>query len=317
MEFLLQPTIAGAAFAALAVAGGAPWFSDGLRAFRLRRQLERLKEQPLDQEPVGFIHTRGRVLLDSPLFSPLTGKPCAGYRLEVQGGGASRSTVVEERRSFRLVSGETSARIMAGAGRWVLAETGRREIGPEEAVSENLGALLARSADVLLLKHRGVPMVLTEHALFAGAETHVVGQVRHARPFELPPEMELMRTGTDDVVQAVPGTARATIGLVPEPTETPTAESEVKTEDLPPRSTGPFGIERRSTGRPFPGEVDLWVDGSGLLDFVLVTDTPPRPEQLVVSKWRTLGMLLGPALSLTGLIYLAHAADQLHSQGRF
>jgi len=40
-------------------------------------------------------------------------------------------------------------------------------------------------------------------------------------------------------------------------------------------------------------------------------------DQLVMSKWRTLGLLLGPALSLTGLLYLAHAADQLHSQGRF
>jgi hypothetical protein len=317
MEFLLQPTIAGAAFAALAVAGGAPLFSDGLRAFRLRRQFERLSEQPLDQEPVGFIHTRGRVLLDSPLFSPLSGRPCAGYRLEVQGSGVSKSTVIEERRSFRLVSGETSARIMAGAGRWDLAETGRREIGPDETVSENLGALLSRSADVLLLKHRGVPIVLTEHALLAGAETHVVGQVRHARPFELPPEMELMRTGTDDVVQTVSGTPRAAIELVPEPVATPPADSGAAEGSLPPKSTGPFGIERRSTGRPFPGEVDLWVDGGGLLDFILVTDTPPQPEQLVVSKWRTLGLLLGPALSLTGLLYLAHAADQLHSQGRF
>lgn len=316
MEFLLQPTIAGAALAALAVAGGAPFFSDGLRAFRLRRQFERLKEQPLDQEPIGFIHTQGRVLLDSPLFSPLTGRPCAGYRLDVQGAGASSSTVVEERRSFRLVRGETTARVMAGSGRWALAETGRREIAPDEVLSENLSALLARSADVLLLRTRGVPIVLTERALFAGAETHVVGQVRVARPFELPSEMELMRTGTDDVVQTVQGTPRPAIGLVPEPEEAPTAESETA-ESLPPRSTGPFGIERRSTGRPFPGDVDLWMDGGGLLDFVLVTDQAPSQDLLAVSKWRTLGLLLGPALSLTGLLYLAHAADQLRSQGRF
>jgi hypothetical protein len=317
MEFLLQPTIAGAALAALAVAGGAPFFSDGLRAFRLRRQFEHLKEQPLDQEPIGFIHTQGRVILDSPLFSPLTGRPCAGYRLEVQGPGASPATVVEERRSFRLVSGETTARIMAGSGRWALAETGRREIAPGEALSENLSALLARSADVLLLRTRGVPIVLTERALFAGAETHVVGQVRVARPFELASELEMMRTGTDDVAQMVPGNARPAIGLVPDPGETASAEPAEATENLPPRSTGPFGIERRSTGRPFPGDVDLWMDGGGLLDFVLVTDAPPSQDLLAVSKWRTLGLLLGPALSLTGLLYLAHAADQLHSQGRF
>lgn len=317
MEFLLQPTIAGAALAALAVAGGAPFFSDGLRAFRLRRQFERLEEQPLDQEPIGFLHTHGRVLLDSPLFSPLTGRPCAGYRLDVQGPGTFPAIVAEERRSFRLVSGETSARIMAGSGRWAIAETGRREIAPDEALSENLSALLARSADVLLLRHRNVPIVLTERALFAGAETHVVGQVRVARPFELPSELEMMRTGTDDVVQMVPGIHRAAIGLVPEPGETPQAEPDGMPENLPPRSTGPFGIERRTAGRPFPGDVDLWVDGGGLLDFVLVTDTPPSQDLLAVSKWRTLGLLLGPALSLTGLLYLAHAADQLHSLGRF
>jgi len=313
MDILLQPTIAGAAFAALAVAGGAPIFSDGLRTFRLRRQLERLSERPLAEEPVGFVHTRGRVLLDSPLFSPLTGRPCAGYRLEVQGSGAARATVTEERRPFRIVSGDTSARVMAGAGRWVVSETGQREIAPDESVSEHLAGLLSRSSEVLLLKHRRKAIVLTEHALFAGAETHVVGCVRHARPFELSPELELMRTGTDDVVQMVSRRPEQAIELVPEPAEKP----QVKPANLPPKSTGPFGIERRVPGRPFPGDVDLWVDGGGLLDFVLVSDTPPAGDQLVMSRWRTLGLLLGPALSLTGLLYLAHAADQLHSQGRF
>lgn len=313
MEILLQPTIAGAAFAALAVAGGAPIFSDGLRALRLRRQFEKLSERPLDEEPVGFVHTRGRVLLDSPLFSPLTGRPCAGYRLEVQGSGVARATVVEERRPFRIVSGDTSARVMAGAGRWVLAETGQRNIAPDESVSQNLAALLGCSAEVLQLKHRRMPMVLTEHALFAGAETHVVGHVRHARPYELPPELELMRTGTDDVVQVVSSRPERVIELIPEPAAEPARES----EDIPPKSMGPFGIERRAPGRPFPGEVDLWVDGGGLLDFVLVSDAPPAGDQLVMSRWRTLGLLVGPALSLTGLLYLAHAADQLHSQGRF
>ena len=317
MEILLQPTIAGAAFAALAVAGGAPIFSDGLRAFRLRRQLERLTERPLAEEPNGFVHTRGRVLLDSPLFSPLTGKPCAGYRLEVQGLGAVRPTVAEERRPFRIVSGDISARVMAGAGRWVLAETGQREIAPDEHVSEHLTALLDHSPDALLLKHRRMPIVLIERALFAGAETHVVGCVRHARPYELPHELELMRTGTDDVVQMVSGRPRPAFEPALEPADPPGAESTGARESPPRKSTGPFGIERRAPGRPFPGDVDLWVDGGGLLDFVLVSDAAPVADQLVLSKWRTLGLLLGPALSLTGLLYLAHAADQLHSQGRF
>jgi hypothetical protein len=314
MEFLVQPTLAGAGLAALAVAGGAPLFSDGLRAFRLRRQIERLSERPLHEEPTGFVHTRGRVLLDSPLFSPLSGRPCAGFRLDVQGSGSARATVVDERRPFRLVSGETSARVMAGGARWVVGETARRVLDPDEGVSENLSALLQRSADVLLLRQRRVPMVLTEYALLAGVESHVVGHARHARPFEVPPELEMMRTGTDDVIPMVTDRDGGSgIQLVPEPIEQEAGEVEA----APPRSAGPFGIERRRPGRPFPGEVDLWVDGGGLLDFLLVSDAPPSADHLAVSRWRTLGLLLGPALSMTGLLYLAHAADQLHGQGRF
>ena len=313
MDILVQPTLAGAAFAALAVAGGAPLFSDGLRTLRLRRQFQKLSERPLEEEPVGFVHTSGRVLLDSPLFSPLTSKPCAGFRLEIQGGAMARSTVVEQRRAFRIVSGSTSARVMAGGGRWVVSETGRREIEPGEPLSENLEALLEHSAEFMVLRQRQVPMVLIERALFAGADSHVVGYVRHARPYELPPEMELMRTGTDDVVQMVTGTAEEAVDLESETYE-PIPRSR---EAAPPRSSGPFGIERRSPGRPFPGEVDLWVDAGGLLDFVLISDGPPLGEQLAVSRWRTLGLLLGPALSLSGLLYLAHAADQLRNQGRF
>lgn len=313
MDIFVQPTLAGAAFAAFAVAGGAPLFSDGLRAFRLRRQFEELSERPLDEEPVGFIHTSGRVLLDSPLFSPLTGKPCAGFRLVVRSPGMARPAVVEERRPFRIVRGSTSARVMAAGGRWVLAETGRRDIEPDEPLSENLEALLCRAAEVAVLRQRHQPMVLVEQALFSNAESHVVGYARRARPYELPPELELMRTGTDDVVQMVAGRAREVVDLEADPDDGALEPA----PGSPPRATGPFGIERRSPGRPFPGEVDLWMDGGGLLDFVLVSDAPPAGRDLVVSRWRTLGLLLGPALSLTGLLYLAHAADQLRNQGRF
>jgi len=313
MDIFVQPTIAGAAFAALAVAGGAPWFSDGLRTFRLRRQFLSLSERSLDQGPIGFVHTRGKVVLDSPLFSPLTGKPCAGYRLELQGGTTARTTVAEERRPFRIVSGSTSARVMAGSARWVVSETGRREIEPDEPLSENLEALLKRCAEFAVLRQRHIPMVLTERALFSGAESHVVGYSRIARPYEVPPELEMMRTGTDDVVAMVSGRGQEAVdfeadGFEPEPAlETP----------QPPRGSGPFGIERRSPGRPFPGDVDLWVDGGGLLDFVLISDGPPAGQDLVVSRWRQLGLMLGPALSMSGLLYLAHAADALRNQGRF
>jgi hypothetical protein len=310
MDISIQPTVAGAALAALAVAGGAPLFGDGLRSLRLRRQFETLSERPLEEEPTGFIHTRGRVILDSPLFSPLSGKPCAGFRLEVRGGGV-RKAVIEERRPFRIASGETSARILAGGARWLLSETDRREVGADEALSENLSALLRGCPEAAWLKRQRLPMTLTERALFAGAESHIIGHSRPARPYELSPEMELMRTGTDDVLQV---TGRTATAIDFDPSESVTRPEGANGHT---RRGGPFGIERRSPGRPFPGEVDLWVDGGGLLDFVLVSDQPPARDVLALSKWRTLGVLLGPALSLGGLLYLAHVADLLRGQGRF
>jgi hypothetical protein len=298
MDFSLEPTVAGAACAALAVAGGGPLFSDGLRALRLNRRMSRLCERPLAEAPSGFVHTRGQVVLDSPLFSPLSGRPCAGFRLEVQGGGRRAGASVEQRRSFRIVSGEISARVVAGAARWRVSQSGRREIGPGETLSENLAVLLQGCPEVLWLQRQGLPVVLTEHALLAGSECHVIGHVRRARPYELPAELALARTGTDDGARSGAGHGGASA-------------------EHPASAGGPFGIERRHPGRPFPGEADLWVDGGGHLDFVLVSDAPPARADLAVSPWRTLGLLLGPASTLVGLLYLAHAADQLRARVSF
>jgi hypothetical protein len=297
MDFSLEPTVAGAALAALAVAGGGPLFSDGLRTLRLNRRMSRLDERALADAPTGFIHTRGRVVLDSPLFSPLSARPCAGFRLEMTCAGTGASAVVEERRPFRIVSGEVSARIMGGSARWRVSETARREIPPGEKLSEGLSALLRRAPEALWLRRRNQPVTLVERALAAGVECHVVGQARQARPYELPAELELARTGTDDAARL--GVDRVAAGA------------------RRPAPGGPFGIERRRPGRPFPAEVDLWVDGGGHLDFVLISDAPPRHPDVSRSPWRLLGLALGPAMSLGGLLYLAHAADLLRARGPY
>jgi len=295
MDFSLEPTVAGAALAAVAVAGGGPLFSGGLRAVRLRHTMSRLKERPLAESPTGFIHTSGRVALDSPLFSPLTHQPCAGFRLEVSGAGTRAGGTVEERRSFRIVSGGVRARIIAEGGRWELSPTSRREVRPGEAVSEHLDALLQRCAEAGWLCGQGRSVTLVEHALLAGAECHVIGQARASRPYELPVEAELVHTGTDGAVR---------IGATP----IPRAKSH-RTRRRP------FGRERRRPGRPFPDEVDLWVDGAGALEYVRVSDRPPTRSDLAVSPWPGLGLVLGPALSLSGLLYLARAADVLRGRG--
>lgn len=307
MDLSLEPTVVGAAFAALAVAGGAPLFTDGLRTLRLRRHFAGLSERRLEEAPTGFIRTHGRVVLDGPLFSPISAKPCAGFRIQVEGGRSGPVTAAEERRSFRIVVGETSARIVSGARPWLLSETARRLVEPGETLSENLAAMLRGSPEVALLRRQGRPIVLVERALLAGSDCHVVGFARHSRPYELPEEMEMIRTGTDDAVPVLAGAAPAGAA---DPAWVDGATL-VQTEPRPKRS-GPFGIERRLPGRPFPGDVDLWVDGGGLLDFVLVSDSPPGRDALSISPWRILGLLLGPALSLSGLLYLAHAAERLY-----
>lgn len=289
MPLTLEPSFAGVAVAALAVAAGAPIFGDGLRALRLRRHLAGLGRRPLAGEPTGFVHTSGRVSLDGPLFSPLSGKACAGFVLELHRPGGTIAASIERRGPFRLVDGKVSARVLAMDTKWRIGETARREIRPGDPLSENLSSLLENCPEMLWLRRQAETIVLVERALLAGEEAHVVGVARQGRPWEMPQEMEMLRTGTDD--QA----------LAPAPV----------------RTSGPFGIERRHPGRPFPVETDLWIDRGGHLDFVLVSDRPPAAAALTPPAWRLAGLVLGPSLSLGALLFLARIADQLRAGGRF
>src|SRR6266487_1670405 len=81
--FEFVPTAAGLSFAAAAVAIGAPLFSDGLRAIRLARAFRALEPSSIADAASGLAHVHGQVTLESPMFSPLGGIACAGYRLEL------------------------------------------------------------------------------------------------------------------------------------------------------------------------------------------------------------------------------------------
>src|SRR5258706_3218347 len=121
MDILLHPTPAGAALAAFAVAGGAPLFGEGLRSLRLRRALAGLAPTAIADAPVGVAYLKGRVALEGPLFGPLSGKPCAGFKLEVRGAGGAAVNDVEVKRGFRIVDGERSAQVHGSAGVWQIA----------------------------------------------------------------------------------------------------------------------------------------------------------------------------------------------------
>lgn len=197
---VLQPTTAGLAAAAVAVIAGAPLFSDGIRALRLARGFKALRPMPIAEAPGGLAHVRGRVVLESPLFSPLSGAPCAGFRLEVRGPGGRVARPIEQIRPFRLLDGDAVARIAPDGARCAMAETARRDLAPGDAVSRNLATLFERAPEIEWLRRGGATLALRESVLPAGAEAHVVGTLRRSRIADLAREEPLARTGTDDAV---------------------------------------------------------------------------------------------------------------------
>jgi hypothetical protein len=63
-------------------------------------------------------------------------------------------------------------------------------------------------------------------------------------------------------------------------------------------------------------EPDLWLGAGDHLDFLLVSDRAPDPAALHLPAWRAAGVVVGPALSLLGLLYLARVADHLRALAR-
>lgn len=266
---IFQPGAAGLTLAAAAIVAGAPLFSSGLRAARLRAKFRRLQRFTLAEHPGGFAHVSGRVELESPLFAPLSALPCAGFRLEVHADGLKLHRHVDERRAFRIEDGPESAIVSAPRGPWLVAPTGEREVRAAEPLRAGLLALLERVPEALWWRRAGGTLHLVERALQAGAECHVVGTVRPASVAAV--TLEWVRTGTD---------------------------SQPVTEEL-------------------ISDPALTVGPDDHLDFVLVGDRPPRSEDLHISDHHVVGVIIGPALSLTGMLYLASVADYLRALGRF
>jgi len=272
----LLPTPGGLALAALAVIVGAPLFSDGLRALRLRRQLAGLRPGALEPSSSRLAQVCGRVALESPLFAPISGVPCAGFALEAHAVGLPLTRVVDERRAFRLVADGVSAHVPEDKGAWDLGMTGECEITANESLSSGLTALLERSPEALWWRRSGGTLHLIERALRSDAECHVVGRVRRPRAQYVGAqlEQEMLRTGTDGDIAFV---ATPVVAAAP----------------------------------------DLWIDEGDPSDFMLVSDRAPDLRRFAVPLYRVAGVLIGPALGLAGMLYLASAADYLRSVGRF
>lgn len=197
-QFPFVPSLAGVVFAAGAVAIGAPLFGAGLRALRLRRVLGRLRPSALEDAEPGTVQARGRVALESPLFAPLSGQRCAGFRLEAEGVGVPVSRAIEDLRPFRLMGGGTVAKVAVSAARWNMPVTAERILEPDEPLTERLLSLLSEMPEAAWLRQSGRRIRLIERALLSGAECHVIGQLARIGQVEWREEIELARTGTDD-----------------------------------------------------------------------------------------------------------------------
>jgi hypothetical protein len=167
-----------------------------------------LATEPLVPESQGVVRARGRVLLDGPLFAPLSGLPCAGFELYVRGSGSAVGGVVRDLRQFRLEGEVTTALVSPMNADWHLPETARRIVAVDERLPERLSTLLDTRAEIRWLRERGVALELVERALCAGAEVSVlaVAQTQVSESYQV--EEELAATGTDGGFSAprlVPG----------------------------------------------------------------------------------------------------------------
>lgn len=207
----VHPTAGGLACAVGAVVAGAPLFSDALRSVRLRRHFADLAEKPLADDLAGFAHVSGVVVLDSPMFTPLSAAACAAFQLEVHTVGAPIMKVVEERRPFRVAGCEVSARLESTAGRWPLSATAEREIAAGEPLPPSLSRLLDQVPEALWWRRGGGRLRLVERALLAGSSCHVVGFARRTYSLDQLDGLEVMRTGTDGVLDVVVAGATAQV----------------------------------------------------------------------------------------------------------
>jgi len=272
--------------AAAAVAAGAPIFARGLRTLKLRQHLEGLHSAPIADAPEGMVHLRGKVTLDPPLRAPISGVPCAGFRLEARALDSASFERVDEVRRFSIEQGSYTARVVEDPVSWEVQVTGQREVKGSDVISQQLTALLKRMPEPAWARSAGATLQLVERALITGSECHVVGFVRHAPPMsaalEVPAEAVTeevwLRTGTDNESWS---------------TSTSYGNGSVTLEPAP----------------------ALWVGRGEHLEFLLVSDQAPEARRLAPPLWQTFGTLIGPVLSLAGLLVLARALDVMRAAG--
>ncbi len=203
IPFEIPVTMSGMLAAVALVIAGGPLFAGGLRAMRQRRLLKRLSPSVAENGLEGFVRLEGTVALESPLFSPLSQRPCAGYRLEVHARDSSAGGAVGQQRGFRLVGERCDAFVEPSAAAWAMPVTAEREVPAGEQVSANMAALLEGDAILRWLRDRRAAMRIVERSIEAGARVEVVGYA-HTVAVEAEAAHEaLAATGTDGFSWAI------------------------------------------------------------------------------------------------------------------
>lgn len=270
--FIHLPVTPGGVLLAVALAvAGAPLFARGRRAWRLRRALASLQESALTDDSSGLVRVSGRVELESPMFSPLSGRPCAGFELIVRGAASAVGGVIRERRTFRLEADGASARVRPERAEWHAPVTAQRTLAAGEAPTERLAALLDSYAELRWLRGRGVALEMVERSLEAGREVSVLAVARSERVMLAESSESLAATGTDG---------------------------------------GGFTAPRLFPG-PELESFELSLETDDVLDKVQVHADPPGRAPVAPSRWEASLAWIGPALTLFGLLYLARAAEPL------
>lgn len=192
IPFQFEVTAVGLAASLAAIVGGAPVFSHGLRALRLRRETSRLSATELGVSASGLVLARGTVLPDAALVAPVSGRVCAGWTLEVQGVQSRLSGSVSRRGDFTIDSGDVIAEVAAVRAEWAMPVTATRRLQAGDVLDGPLARAFEGNAELTWLRGLGVPLELTERALCAGSVVHVLGVVEMRAA-----DVEVLRSGTD------------------------------------------------------------------------------------------------------------------------
>jgi hypothetical protein len=263
--FVVPVSSAGMLAAVACVVSGGPLFAEGLRALRVRRLLAALPSTAPEPGRTGFVRVPGQVVLESPLFSPLSQRPCAAYRLEVLALDGSAGGSVGQSRNFRLVTDSCAAIVAAEGGEWTMPVTAEREVAAGEQVSANMAALLDGDSTLRWLRDRRAPMRIVERSVEAGSHVEVLGWAR--------------ATDASDAVAAEVFAATGTDGAV-------------------------VAVAQAPADRPA-----LRIAGADPLELRVIATGDADTARLAPPQWRAWGVLVGPLLSLAGLMYLAHALE--------